>query len=131
MVQRTIGQLGKRAFLRITWPGGLYFPRKNGHVILGFFAVLSKESGDSVPPESPRIFRFGLAPAGTRLRPAGCRDGGPYGYRIKTRLKWWVSRSVKMRRIFAKRGLVFFVGLVHLSPKRRWYGAGQKAWLAP
>jgi hypothetical protein len=28
---------------------GVYFPRKNGHVILGFFGVLSKESGDSVP----------------------------------------------------------------------------------
>jgi hypothetical protein len=25
------------------------FPRKNGHVILGFFSVLTKESGDSVP----------------------------------------------------------------------------------
>ena len=50
---------------------------------------------------------------------------GPYSYGIKTRLKCWVSRSAKLRRIFAERGLVFFVGQVHLSPERRWCGAEQ------
>ena len=36
-----------------------------------------------------------------------------------------ISPPVKMCRIFAKRGLVFFVGPVHVFPKRRWRGAEQ------
>src|SRR6266567_2676144 len=40
---------------RIDRLGNEDFPRKNGHAILGFFGVLSEESGDSVP-RTPRDF---------------------------------------------------------------------------
>src|SRR6516225_10201545 len=43
----------------------LYFPRKNGHVILGFFGVLSKESGDSVP-RTPWDFSLWTCTGGNR-----------------------------------------------------------------
>src|SRR6266446_6115948 len=52
----------------------MYFPRKNGHVILGFFGVLSEESGDSVP-RTP--WDFSLWACSGRDRPwAGGLPGG-------------------------------------------------------
>src|SRR3974377_426540 len=50
----------------------LYFPRKNGHVILGFLYCVIEGSGDSVPPTpgdfSPWTCSGRLRPSG-RVRP--------------------------------------------------------------
>src|ERR1700746_26066 len=56
-------------------PGLLYFPRKNGHVILGFFALLSKESGDSVP-RTPWDFSLWTCSGGDRPWAGGLPVGG-------------------------------------------------------
>ena len=73
-----------RATLRpLFQPGGLeiylyscmYFPRKNGHVILGFFGVLSNESGDSVP-RTPWDFSLWACSGGDRPWAGGPPVGG-------------------------------------------------------
>src|SRR6516165_4671689 len=53
----------------------MYFPRKNGHVILGFFRVLSKESGDSVP-RTPWDFSLWTCTGGNRPWAGGLPVGG-------------------------------------------------------
>src|SRR6516225_9159506 len=52
-------------FIETDYVATLYFPRKNGHVILGFFRVLSKESGDSVP-RTPWDFSLWTCTGGNR-----------------------------------------------------------------
>src|SRR5215471_3637173 len=54
----------------------LQFPRKNEHVILGFFGVSSKESGDSVP-RTPGICS-GRDPGPCRRRFKYKGDGTPW-----------------------------------------------------
>src|SRR6201987_816091 len=53
----------------------VYFPRKNGHVILGFFALLSKESGESVP-RTPWVFSLCPCSGGDRPWAGGLPVGG-------------------------------------------------------
>src|SRR6516164_2420024 len=49
----------------------LYFPRKNGHVILGFCLLYHRRNRVTLSPEPPGILRFGLAPAGSGPGPVG------------------------------------------------------------
>src|SRR5262245_21827175 len=53
----------------------VYFPRKNGHVILGFL-VCYQRNRVTLSPEPPGIFRFGLAPAGIGPWAGGLPGGG-------------------------------------------------------
>ena len=63
------GELGSTHWAKMVRT--LYFPRKNGHVILGFL-VRYRRNRVTLSPEPPGIFRFGLAPAGTGPGPVGC-----------------------------------------------------------
>src|SRR6516225_2644300 len=49
----------------------IYFPRKNGHVILGFCLLYHRRNRVTLSPEPPGILRFGLAPAGSGPGPVG------------------------------------------------------------
>jgi len=49
----------------------MYFPRKNGHVILGFCLLYHRRNRVTLSPEPPGILRFGLAPAGSGPGPVG------------------------------------------------------------